>query len=74
MASTGSGKGVLQEGLGRLKALPVFLMSSGEMWKLFLAGPLSPLAPNPTACACFSRLLPLLYFQVCTGNLPLRRS
>lgn len=41
MASTGSGKGVLQEGLGRLKALPVFLMSSGEMWKLFLAGPLS---------------------------------
>lgn len=47
MASTGSGKGVLQEGLGRLKALPVFLMSSGEMWKLSLAGPLSPLAPNP---------------------------
>lgn len=43
-----------KEGLGRLKALPVFLMSSGEMWKLSLAGPLSPLAPNPTACACSS--------------------
>lgn len=47
MASTGSGKGVLQEGLGRLKALPVFLMSSGDMWKLSLAGPLSPFLQIP---------------------------
>lgn len=60
-----------RQGLGRLSALPVSLMPSDEMWKLSLAGPLCPLIPQPTACACLSRHLPLLCFQVC--RLPLQR-